>query len=418
MDSQERKFVLECAYNEWKINMYVFDKTDSLIEVFDRENPVWKEENRPSGKEDMPREQAELLSKIREECNKKNCPVVLPDRDGIYYMAFYDEEKLLYVLGPVSTDTISFSQLISFRKSHLIANPKFRIPRLPFAKAFNLLVMLYYMITGKQVSEEAIFAESNLDDGMNANVRLEEEEVLIYEIQSSTEENRRLAYRDELIWTAEIESGIRKETKKKLQSENLKKLEQVGKLSNKNAYKQFEYMVISSACLACRAAIRGGVNVYDAYALADLFYQKTSLCKNVMELLQLYTQIADEFSSQVRKAKENRSSGVVEQCKDYIARNRTKKFSLPALAEALGKNPSYLSRIFSEQTGKTLQEYALSHRLEAGANLLKYSDRSIGEISEYLNFSSQSYFGEHFKRQYGRTPAAYRRVHKIRDFKQ
>lgn len=137
-----------------------------------------------------------------------------------------------------------------------------------------------------------------------------------------------------------------------------------------------------------------------------------------MELLRLYAEITDEFSSQVRKAKEHHSIDIVEQCKEYIARSRTKKFSLKELAKELEKNPSYLSRVFSEWEGRTLQEYALSLRLEAGANLLKYSDKSVGEIAEYLNFSSQSYFGEYFKRQFGQTPAEYRRKNKIRDFKE
>lgn len=416
MDSQERKFILECAYNEWKINTYVFDERDFLIGRVERDNPVGK--SQPSENPDRKKEQSDLLKKIRKKSEDKKCPILVTDEDGIYYMAFSDEEKMLYVLGPVSTDAVSFAQLLSFRRRYHVTNPKFQIPILSFAKAFNLLVMLYYMIARKKVTDEEIFAESNLNTDMKENTRLDENEVMIYEIQSSTAGKRHLAYRDELIWTAEIENGIRRETQKKLQPENMEKLEQVGKLSIKNAFKQLEYMVISSTCLACRAAIRGGVNVYDAYNLADLFYQKVSMCKDAMELLKLYTQIADEFSSQVRKAKENRSSDVVEQCKEYIARNRTKKFSLSALADALGKNANYLSRIFSEQEGKTLQEYALELRLEAGANLLKYSERSVGEIAEYLNFSSQSYFGEYFKRQYGRTPAEYRKVNKVRDFKE
>lgn len=253
---------------------------------------------------------------------------------------------------------------------------------------------------------------------MNDNIRLEEEAVMTYEIQKSTEENRCLAYRDELKWTAEIENGTRMDTGKKLTAGQLEKLEMIGTFSNKNAFKQYEYMVITTAALACRAAIRGGVNAYDAYLLADVFFQKASLCTNVMELLHLYTEIADEFSSKVRKARENQSPDLIEQCRDYIARHRTRKFSLPSLAAELKRNPSYLSRVFSEQTGKTLQEYALEQRLDAGANLLRYSDSSVGEIAGYLSFSSQSYFGEQFKKQFGQSPAEYRKLHKIRDFKE
>lgn len=160
------------------------------------------------------------------------------------------------------------------------------------------------------------------------------------------------------------------------------------------------------------------MNAFDAYHLADVYFQKVSLCTDVMQLLQLYMEMADEYSSQVRKVKENQSSDTIEQCKEYIARHRTKKFSLTELAKELGKSPSYLSRAFSELTHKTLQEYALEKRLEAGANLLKYSEQSVGNISEYLNFPSQSYFGDRFKKMYGQSPGEFRKTHKIHDFKE
>lgn len=137
-----------------------------------------------------------------------------------------------------------------------------------------------------------------------------------------------------------------------------------------------------------------------------------------MEMLQIHMEISNEFARMVRAVKENRNSDCVEQCKDYIAHHRTKKFSLNDVAEAVGKNPSYLSRVFSEQTGMTMQDYALNVRLEAAANILKYSNESVGGIAEYLSFSSQSYFGEKFKKKYGLTPADFRKKNKIRDFKE
>lgn len=416
MDSKERKFILERIYNHWKVNIYVFDENDHLTEVYNRENSAWKEGCAPSGKKDMPADRAVFLEKIRKECSRGNTPRLFPDIESVYDVAFVDEQNNLYAFGPVAVEEISFAQLVAYRRQHGINHPKYKIPVLKLGELINVMSLSYYMITGKCVTEEEIFEANNLSSVQGEDA--DKDEVMIYEITANTEERRRLAYRDEQKWAAEIENGTRMNTKELFQSENLEKLEMIGTLSSKNAYKQYEYMVITSTCLACRAAIRGGVNVYDAYAQADIFYQKISMCSNIMELLQLYAEVADEFSSQVRKAKEKPYMDVVEQCKDYISRHRMEKFSLSQLAEVLKKNPSYLSRIFSEQTGVTLQGYALTMRLEAGANLLKYSNHSVGEIAEYLHFSTQSYFGEYFKRQYGQTPAEYRRRNKIRDFEE
>lgn len=43
-------------------------------------------------------------------------------------------------------------------------------------------------------------------------------------------------------------------------------------------------------------------------------------------------------------------------------------------------------------------------KLEEAKSLLAYSKKSLAEISSYLCFSSQSYFQNVFKKQYGTTP--------------
>ena len=87
------------------------------------------------------------------------------------------------------------------------------------------------------------------------------------------------------------------------------------------------------------------------------------------------------------------------------------------MAEELGLSRSYLSRRFSEQTGITIQEYILQVRLEAAANMLRFSEEQIGAIAEYLCFPSQSYFTERFRKQYGMTPGEYRKENQIVDFR-
>lgn len=51
----------------------------------------------------------------------------------------------------------------------------------------------------------------------------------------------------------------------------------------------------------------------------------------------------------------------------------------------------------------------LNKRIEAAENMLKYSDYSCLDISEYLCFSSESHFIQVLKKHTGYTPKAYRR---------
>ena len=54
---------------------------------------------------------------------------------------------------------------------------------------------------------------------------------------------------------------------------------------------------------------------------------------------------------------------------------------------------SYLTKKFKEYEGITIQQYIISEKLKAAANMLKYSDASISEIAEYLSFASRAIWG-------------------------
>ena len=74
-----------------------------------------------------------------------------------------------------------------------------------------------------------------------------------------------------------------------------------------------------------------------------------------------------------------------------------------------------LSRIFKKETGESIQKYSMHMRIERAENLLKYSEASLTEISEYLCFSSQSHFGKVFKVYKNMTPKQYRDYYKVRN---
>lgn len=413
---EQIRFVLERFFYGWKMGALVFDKDDELIYfclgTIEKIDSSCKELDK---KTFLKNENTSLLfSTLKEKCKKTKIPVIHMEEDGIYYIGFCDKEEHFFIFGPASAETLSFVQQVTYRKRHHVSNQKYQVPKVSFAKSLNGVALVYYMLTGMQITEAEIMKASKVESDSN----IASSEILTYEIQNTTEHKQHLAYQEEVRWLTSIENGTLETKEKRMTPENLKKVEQIGTLASSNSLKQFEYMVVTSAALATRAAIRGGVNAYEAYQLSEIFMQKTSKCTSVMEMLQIHMEISETFTKLVCDARKNRNSDCVEQCKDYIARHRTKKFSLNDVAEAIGKNPSYLSRIFSEQTGMTMQDYALNLRLEAAANILQYSNENVGNIAEYLNFPSQSYFGERFKKKYGVTPAEYRKQHKIRDFKE
>lgn len=94
--------------------------------------------------------------------------------------------------------------------------------------------------------------------------------------------------------------------------------------------------------------------------------------------------------------------------KEYIQNNLTSKINIGGMAKELGTNSSYLSRLFHQKEGMTIQQYICNQRMKQAEKLLCFSDYTNEEISRILGFSSQSYFGKILKESTGMTPNQYR----------
>lgn len=182
--------------------------------------------------------------------------------------------------------------------------------------------------------------------------------------------------------------------------------------------KNAEYGVVAGITMATRYAIAAGAEEREAYALSDVMLQTLAKAKTVVEMMNISEYAFREFGRLGREAKKKSEtySRYVEQSRDYIAGHIYEKLSLQQIAENVGVHPAYLSRIFSEQTGMTMTDYIMKEKIHISCNLLKYSNRSIAVIAEYINLSPQSYFTKVFKRVTGETPAQYRRTHEDKNF--
>ena len=98
-------------------------------------------------------------------------------------------------------------------------------------------------------------------------------------------------------------------------------------------------------------------------------------------------------------------------CMSYIRNHVNTPLSLDDVAASIGRSVSYTGNLFKKETGQTLGNYIAECRLEEAKSLLYYTDMTLAEISSYLCFSSQSYFQNVFKKEYGVTPMQYRRQH-------
>ena len=77
-------------------------------------------------------------------------------------------------------------------------------------------------------------------------------------------------------------------------------------------------------------------------------------------------------------------------------------------AEKLDLTPKHLSRTMKNLTGFTAVEWIERYVVLEAKVMLKASNLNIQQISDELNFPSQSFFGKYFKKNVGMSPKEFR----------
>ncbi len=80
------------------------------------------------------------------------------------------------------------------------------------------------------------------------------------------------------------------------------------------------------------------------------------------------------------------------------------------ISQKLEYDHTYLSNLFSEVKGITLQQYIIIHRVEKAKELLLYEELNITEISYKLQYSSVAHFSNQFKKITGLNPSFYKKL--------
>lgn len=138
--------------------------------------------------------------------------------------------------------------------------------------------------------------------------------------------------------------------------------------------------------------------------------------------------LSDEQLTQVRSVLEtngfelldDKKQGLLEAIKtiliDEIHHQKAKKpaaMNFSTFLEArTGYDYSYLSHLFSDQTGSTIEQYIIALRIEKAKELLSYGEMTINEIAYLLDYSSTAHLSNQFKKVTGETPSQFRSNHK------
>lgn len=78
------------------------------------------------------------------------------------------------------------------------------------------------------------------------------------------------------------------------------------------------------------------------------------------------------------------------------------------IARQIGMDYAYLSKLFSEVEGTTIEQYTILQRIEKVKELLTYGELTLSEMAYQLGYSSVAALSSQFKKVVGQTPSAYK----------
>jgi AraC-like DNA-binding protein len=130
---------------------------------------------------------------------------------------------------------------------------------------------------------------------------------------------------------------------------------------------------------------------------------KTALLKSGFELMD------DKKSMLIEKIK-----NVIVEMVHYADELPKTNFS-DYISGKLNHDYTYISNLFTEVEGTTIEHYIIAHKIEKVKELLVYDELTLTEISYRLNYSSVAHLSNQFKKVTGLTPSHFKKIkHKRR----
>jgi len=108
------------------------------------------------------------------------------------------------------------------------------------------------------------------------------------------------------------------------------------------------------------------------------------------------------------RALQERPQSYAEQARAIIMSQYANDISLHSVARQIGVNPSYLSRVFKQETGENFTHFLTRVRMEKAKHYLKEKRLKVYEVANQVGYQNTTYFSKIFKKVTGITPEEFR----------
>lgn len=142
----------------------------------------------------------------------------------------------------------------------------------------------------------------------------------------------------------------------------------------------------------------GEVDVKETVTAKQRDQIKTALLKSGLELMD------DKKAMLIEKIK-----NVIVELVHYSEEPLEINFS-DYLSRKLNHDYTYLTNLFSEVTGITIEHYLISHKIERVKELILYDELNLTEIAYKMHYSSVAHLSTQFKKVTGLTPSHFKQL--------
>ncbi len=142
----------------------------------------------------------------------------------------------------------------------------------------------------------------------------------------------------------------------------------------------------------------GEANTIEDVTDAQLNELRIALMKSGLELMD------DKKSILIEKIK-----NVIVELVHYTEENLKINFS-EFLSEKLDYDYTYLSNLFSEVQGTTIEKFIIFHKIERVKELIVYDELNLSEIAFKMHYSSVAHLSNQFKKITGLTPSHFKKL--------
>lgn len=136
-------------------------------------------------------------------------------------------------------------------------------------------------------------------------------------------------------------------------------------------------------------------------------YEDFWTLKELRQYIRVYLYKICDVICEYKKLRQNKK--IVDKIIVYLWENFNEDINLNSISDTFGKNNSYLSVLFKQETGKNFSEYLTDIRLEKAKEMLAKGNNNIQEVSEAVGYHNSKHFCKVFKKSIGIPPKKYRK---------